>query len=472
MTTGPSDTTNPQKHNKLPFTPPPADIAIEFKPGDIIGGNYEIVSLIGQGGMGNIYRARHNMMLEEYALKTLRAENLTDVSWKRFQKEAQAIGRMNHPNIVAIYNFGLHEKKVPYYVMAQLQGKTLHDLVLERGPMPWTEALPIFVEVCSGMGYAHKKAVIHRDIKPPNIVLLDNPQAGSRVKIVDFGIVKITDEEGDNQQLTNIGEVCGSPFYMSPEQCEAATLDSRSDIYSLGCTLYEVLTGAPPFRGKNVVDTMLKHQSATPATLQAATGKAFPPLLEQLVARMLAKSPAQRYQSMEEVALDLQAIIEGRMPQSAPAPTRAPAPQMMAGQPEAAPQFSRQPQASAPPQQSMPPRNTIAPRSSQEGDDDPPPSRSQQIRRPAVSQQFQAAQSLRPSSQDEPEDDPQYQTSMPPYFFKLLIGTAALIIIALAGLGFWLVTQKPPAQSKSPDMGGSALDTGVALPGMGTKKSD
>jgi serine/threonine-protein kinase len=130
--------------------------------------------------MGNIYRARHNMMLEEYALKTLRSENLTDVSWKRFQKEAQAIGRMNHPNIVAIYNFGLHEGKVPYYVMAQLQGKTLHDLVLEHGPMPWAEALPIFVEVCNGMGYAHKKAVIHRDIKPPNIVCskIRRPEAG------------------------------------------------------------------------------------------------------------------------------------------------------------------------------------------------------------------------------------------------------------------------------------------------------
>ncbi len=226
MTSGPTETSNSQKPGRPPFVQQPAEIALEFNPGDIVGGAYEILRLLGQGGMGNIYLARHNIMLEEYAIKTLRAENLTDVSWKRFQKEAQAIGRMNHHNIIAIYNFGLHERTVPYYVMAQLRGKTLHDIVQENGPMAAAEALPIFVEVCNGMGYAHKKGVIHRDLKPPNIVFLDTEQTGSRVKIVDFGIVKLSDEAGNSQQLTNIGEVCGSPYYMSPEQCEAGTVDA------------------------------------------------------------------------------------------------------------------------------------------------------------------------------------------------------------------------------------------------------
>jgi serine/threonine protein kinase len=438
MTAGPTDRSNQQKPNMPPFVQPQqAEIAVEFKPGDVIGGAYEIIDLLGQGGMGNIYRARHNIMLEEYALKTLRAENLTDVSWKRFQKEAQAIGRMNHQNIVAIYNFGLHEGTVPYYVMAQLQGKTLHELVIERGPMPVAEALPIFVEVCNGMGYAHKKGVIHRDVKPPNIVVLNNAQVGSKVKIVDFGIVKLSDDAGSNQQLTNIGEVCGSPYYMSPEQCEAGTIDARSDVYSLGCTLYEVLTGAPPFRGRNVVDTMLKHQSATPATLQVASGgKSFPPLLEQVVARMLAKSPAQRYQTMEEAAQDLQSIIDDRAGQPAPAPTTA------SGQVRALP---------------------------------PPEAAQETAALPALSVMQEARSPLREAVDQErggkggqvqeQHEQPDFQTSIEPHFLRLLVGAFMAITVTLAALGFWWIQLKPAVKPSA-----AAVEP-LAIPSMTQPKT-
>jgi serine/threonine-protein kinase len=435
MTAGPTDRSNQQNPNKPPFVPALSDIAIEFKPGDIVGGAYEIIDLLGQGGMGNIYRARHNIMLEEYALKTLRAEKLTDVSWKRFQKEAQAIGRMNHPNIVAIYNFGLHEGTVPYYVMAQLQGKTLEKLIADGGPLPLAEALPIFVEVCIGMGYAHKKGIVHRDVKPPNIVVLDQGQAGSRVKIVDFGIVKLSEDAGSNQQLTNIGEVCGSPYYMSPEQCEASTIDARSDVYSLGCTLFEVLTGAPPFRGRNVVDTMLKHQSAVPATLQAASGgKAFPPMLEQVVAKMLAKSPSDRYQTMEEAASDLQTIIDSkdtRVARAAGVSSSTTAPGVSSS-------------TMAPAQQTVSPQRAASQEALLE-------TSTTQSARPATELTDRRRETkpapLSPDHDLEPEP---YQTTIPPHFLRLMVGVFFVVTMTMAALGYWWVQQKPSTRPSSP----------------------
>jgi len=445
-------TTN-RKPDKFAFVPAQPEIAYEFKSGDIIGGAYEIIDLLGQGGMGNIYRARHNIMMEEYALKTLRADALTDVSWKRFQKEAQAIGRMNHQNIVAIYNFGLHDGKVPYYVMAQLQGKTLLEIVAERGPLPMEEALPIFVEVCNGMGYAHKKGIIHRDLKPPNVVVLNKPQAGSSVKIVDFGIVKLSDD-GGNQQLTNIGEVCGSPYYMSPEQCEAGAVDSRSDIYSVGCTLYEILTGAPPFRGRNVVDTMLKHQSAPPPPLSTPGVKTFPPMLERILQKMLAKKPEHRYQTMEEAAQDLQAVLDGKdLPLSGgPSQPMNTAPQAVQGTERHSSNNNN---------------NYNQPLMSDGYDEDS----NNRYDRSDRSDDRRTDRGSRRSQRDQYEDDnyrpPQrgrgqdraeaadddyesdYQTSIPKHFIYLMIGAFVVIIILMAALGYMWIQNKPTSRQSS-----------------------
>jgi len=450
MSTGPTERTNPQK---LAFAPAQSEIAVEFKKGDIIGGAYEIIDLLGQGGMGNIYRARHNIMIEEYALKTLRAENLTDVSWKRFQKEAQAIGRMNHPNIVAIYNFGLHEGKIPYYVMAQLQGKTFHDLVLANGPMPVAEALPLFLEVCKGLGYAHKKGVIHRDVKPPNIVVLDQAQSGTRIKLVDFGIVKLSDDEGNpSQQLTNIGEVCGSPFYMSPEQCEASPVDARSDIYSAGCTFYEVLTGAPPFRGRNVVDTMLKHQSAIPAKLTVATGgKPFPPALEMIIAKMLAKAPADRYQTMEEVGQDIEKLLFSHTASGT----------SYSGTQSAAVMSSvKTPALASEAETKMPPILTPPAVSEKEQRSESRASAEDQERTLFVpvenvaKREMPVTQRIKkspppPPSQDEDDEPTPYQTSLPPYFLRLMVGLFLAVTILLGAIGYWWIQLKP-GKSSSP----------------------
>ncbi|CAN5203919.1 hypothetical protein BH11CYA1_BH11CYA1_49510 [soil metagenome] len=229
------------------------------------------------------------------------------------QVEAQAIARMNHPNIIGIQNLGLHEDRLPYYVMDLLDGESLADR-LKRGSLTLTQALPIFIEVCRGLAYAHKKGIIHRDIKPGNIILLKEPDSsGATVKIVDFGIAKLSGaSDPDNQNLTCVGEVFGSPYYMSPEQCEGKRIDARSDIYSVGCTLFESLVGLPPFRGNNPVQTMVMHQSHEPPTMSAASGKDFPDEIEELVYQLLAKAPMDRYQSLERVAEDLQSLAAGR----------------------------------------------------------------------------------------------------------------------------------------------------------------
>ncbi|MBS1992091.1 MAG: protein kinase [Cyanobacteria bacterium SZAS LIN-3] len=284
----------------------------EFTAGDIIGGDYEVLSFIGAGGMGNVYKVRHKILQTEYALKTLSADQVTDVAWRRFQVEAQAIARLNHPNIVGIYNLGLHDNRVPYYVMDILTGKTLLEVLQMKSHLETDEALKIFIEVCAGIGFAHKKGIVHRDIKPGNIFVLDKADAaGATVKIVDFGIAKLSHtKELANQQLTGIGEICGSPFYMSPEQCQAGKIDARSDTYSLGCTLFEALTSSPPFKGRNAMETMLLHGTAPAPTLKAACGRSFPPALESALAKAMAKAPMDRYQTTESLAQDLNAILQ------------------------------------------------------------------------------------------------------------------------------------------------------------------
>lgn len=287
----------------------------KFNPGDIVGDNYQILKLIGSGGMGYVYSVHHRILQKDYAMKTLSSDQVSETAWRRLQVEAQAIAKMNHPNIVAIHNLGLHQGKVPYYVMDLLHGTSLAERLKARGPLELKTACQIFIEICNGLGLAHRKGIVHRDIKPGNIFVLDQIDAsGARIKIVDFGIAKLTGAgELNKQNLTTAGEIFGSPYYMSPEQCEGKPIDTRSDIYSLGCTLFEALTGVPPFKGSNHLGTMLMHQTDEPPTLrQTDQSKTFPAAIENLVATMLAKNPDDRYQTLEQVAYDLQEIQHGR----------------------------------------------------------------------------------------------------------------------------------------------------------------
>lgn len=235
---------------------PPQLMDGKLKPLDLVGENYEIISLLGVGGMGYVYRVRHRILQKLFAMKTLSAQHVTEIAWRRLQVEAQAIARMNHPNIIGIHNLGLHEDRLPYYVMDLLDGEALADRLKREKTLSLMQALPLFIEVCSGLAYAHKKGIIHRDIKPGNIILLNQPDSsGATIKIVDFGIAKLSGvSDPNNQHLTSMGEVFGSPYYMSPEQCIGSRIDARSDIYSLGCTLFEALVGHPPLREQTLLE--------------------------------------------------------------------------------------------------------------------------------------------------------------------------------------------------------------------------
>ncbi|MFA6210790.1 MAG: serine/threonine-protein kinase [Candidatus Obscuribacterales bacterium] len=292
----------------------------DFSPGDIVGNTYEVIGYIGRGAMGYVYHVRHVGLPKEYALKTLSTDQITETAWLRFQIEAQSIAKMFHPNIITIHNFAVHKApdrpEQPFYVMDLLAGRSLMEELRDNDPLPLPRALSVFAQAASGIGYAHSKGIIHRDIKPGNVMLLDRPDAGgATVKIVDFGIAKLTaDSEIAQQHLTSAGEVFGSPFYMSPEQGLGQVVDARSDVYSLGVTFFEALTGDLPFKANSAVDIMLMHQSAPipqlNAVVEGTTDEAitFPPTVQIVVERMLAKDPNRRYQNMQELVADLTAI--------------------------------------------------------------------------------------------------------------------------------------------------------------------
>jgi tRNA A-37 threonylcarbamoyl transferase component Bud32 len=280
-----------------------------LKSGDIIGDSYRLKGLIGRGGMGYVFRAEHIMISQDYALKMLAPDQINEVTWGRFQAEGKVIAKLDHANIVKIYNMGVDRGDYPYYVMDLLDGVALSDCIKDKMSFTIDEILNIFIQVASGLGYAHSHGIIHRDIKPSNVVLVDSGGQYPTAKIVDFGIAKLVGAADlHNQSLTATGEIFGSPYYMSPEQCLGAKVDHRSDIYSLGCTLFEVLCGRPPFLGESALQTVMMHQNKPSPTIESLSGKFSSAEMEALVAKMLMKRPADRYQSMDQLMHDLERI--------------------------------------------------------------------------------------------------------------------------------------------------------------------
>lgn len=286
-----------------------------YQPGHMLGGRYKVVSVLGKGGMGIVYRVEQVFLGKELALKTIDKSLLSDVTLRRFQHEARATFAVDHPNIVSVHDYGILDDQTPFLAMELVFGKTLSDVLKTRTRLPVEEAIPIFVQVCFGLAHAHQSNIVHRDIKPSNIMLMDGVTQGTEgsIKILDFGIAKFTQHEaGEIQALTQTGEIFGSPLYMSPEQCAGTRVDLRSDVYSLGCVLYEVLTGTPPFAGETALATMLMHQSETVLPLkEASLGEEFPQELERIVQVMLAKKPEDRYQNLGIAAQDLAALARG-----------------------------------------------------------------------------------------------------------------------------------------------------------------
>lgn len=282
------------------------DLLLDFAPGTVVDNRYEIVSLLGFGAIGRVYLAKHVVMNKTFALKFVHPQKISEISLKRFRLEAQASSLLEHPNIIAIHDFGVTPEGVPYISMEYFDGKSLDDETKKNGGISRIRFFNIFEQVCAGLAHAHKNGVLHRDIKPANILVKTKDDGTDVAKVLDFGMAKLM--PGDNHEesrITVTGEVVGSPFYMSPEQCMAKELDNRTDIYSLGVVMHEILTGTPVFMGKNPIEVMQKHVHNTPVFDEAA---AVLPELQQLVLKCLSKDPKKRYQSAEELAAALHQI--------------------------------------------------------------------------------------------------------------------------------------------------------------------
>ncbi len=278
--------------------------------GTLLADKYRIAKKIGEGGMGAVYIATQEPIDRKVAVKVLLGKLAEDeIAVKRFEQEARAISKMQHPNTVTIYDFGTtDEDEGPglYIVMEYLKGHTLTQVLRKDGHLPGPRAARIVRQVCASLADAHAAGIIHRDLKPDNIFLTEVGGDRDWVKVLDFGVAKLADSEAAGT-LTQTGMIFGTPKYMSPEQAEGKPLDYRADIYALGVVLYELLTGRPPFVADTPVGLLLKHIQQTPPPLsQLRPDLQVDSRLENIVMRALAKRPEDRFQLVSELASELE----------------------------------------------------------------------------------------------------------------------------------------------------------------------
>jgi len=272
--------------------------------GKNLGNRYQIMEKLGGGGMAVVYRARCCYLQRDVTIKVLRPEYYGDEDFvERFRREAQAVASLSHPNIVNVYDVG-QEDNIHYIVMEYVEGKNLKEIIRERGPLPVEEAVDIARQICEGLEHAHEHNIIHRDIKPHNILITKT----GRVKVTDFGIARAATAA----TVTQTGTIVGSVHYFSPEQAKGEAIGLRSDIYSVGVVLYEMLTGKLPFEGDTPIAIILKQVQEEPEA-PAKLNPAVTPELEKVVLRAMAKNPDYRYQSAREMAQDLKTVLSGQI---------------------------------------------------------------------------------------------------------------------------------------------------------------
>ncbi|MBK7863127.1 MAG: serine/threonine protein kinase [Archangiaceae bacterium] len=320
-------------------TTPGADALI----GETLDGRFKIIEPIGSGGMGRVYKAVQAPLNRAVALKVLDynyGPGRDPTFRQRFLVEAAMTAKLNHPNTITVIDYGCTESGIFYIAMEYLEGRTLDQHIAKSGPLPWRRALTIAQQVARSLREAHNLGVVHRDLKPPNIMLLDSGDDGDVVKVLDFGLVKsfVAGHELEGRALTQQGMLMGSPPYMAPEQGENNVADPRSDIYSLGIIMYEMLTGAPPFKGNNAMQVILEHVNKPVPPLKTPARVELPPQqLLALVMKCLAKSPMDRFQSMEEVLAAMQEVASPGRHVTPVLGTRAPSRPVMAPVKVAAP---------------------------------------------------------------------------------------------------------------------------------------
>jgi serine/threonine protein kinase len=279
--------------------------------GKVIDNRYRIESKVGVGGMGAVYRATRLLIGDEVAIKILHsAQNADSTTTERFRREAQSAARLKHPNAVTIYDFGVSSEGLQYLVMDLVEGESLREIIKKRGPLTPTSASEIIRQVCAALDAAQQQGVIHRDIKPDNIIV-NSTASGLRVKVLDFGIAKLRDHTASN--LTQTGSVMGTPHYMSPEQCLGEELDSRSDIYSLGVVLYEMLCGVVPFKSPTSTAVVIQHVNQPPPSLRSLN-LSIPMAVEAVVLHALEKRREARPQTAGELSRELDAAVMGEPP--------------------------------------------------------------------------------------------------------------------------------------------------------------
>ena len=270
----------------------------------VYGGRYELHRRIARGGMADVFLARDSLLDRPVALKVLFPEFATDPSFvERFRREAQAAANLSHPNIVSVYDWG-EEGGTYYIVMEYVEGRSLAQILRDEGPLLPDRAADVTTDIASALGFAHRHGVIHRDVKPGNVLISPLGQ----VKVTDFGIARAVSTQ---ENLTQTGTVMGTATYFSPEQARGESVDPRSDVYSLGVVLYELLAGAPPFKGDNPVSVAYKHVQEQPDRLRSRNPQ-IPVALEAVAMKALAKNPANRYASAEDFAADLRRFRDGR----------------------------------------------------------------------------------------------------------------------------------------------------------------
>lgn len=268
-------------------------------------GGCQLLEIIGRGGMGYVYRALQKSLDRHVAVKLLPLQLIEDAAYvERFQLEAKAIARLSHPNVVQVFDAG-QEGGYYYIIMELVEGGTLKELIARRRLPSVLEITDFLEQSAMGLGAAHQRGIVHRDVKPGNIMFT----ADRRVKVTDFGLAKAVREE--SQDITRTGEVVGTPAYMSPEQCQAGAVDHRSDVYSLGAAIFHFAVGKPPFSADGAVQVMLKHIQERPEEMLRVRPD-IPVGLSNIIDRCLAKDPFDRYQACDELILDIHRAAEGR----------------------------------------------------------------------------------------------------------------------------------------------------------------